>query len=85
MVLLIVKKYETNKQSPNQWVVWECGKELSLKQHLKGIDILILNHGIYNTSRQNVNYENSIKINALSKFKFLNLFEEVVLKMTRKN
>ena len=73
------KNYEINKQSPNQWVVWECGKELALKQHLKEIDILILNHGIYNTSRQNINYENSIEINALSKFKFMNLFEEIAL------
>jgi len=36
-----------------------------------------LNHGIYNLSRENINYENSIEINALSKFKFLNLFEDL--------
>jgi len=48
-----------------------------MKKHLKKIDILILNHGIYNLSRENNNFENSIEINALSKFKFLNLFEEV--------
>jgi len=46
---------------------------------LKKIDILILNHGIYNLSRENYNYENSIEINALSKFKFLNLFEDIAL------
>ena len=50
-----------------------------LKKHLEEIDILILNHGIYNLSRENSNYENSIEINALSKFKFLNLFEEIAL------
>ena len=47
-----------------------------IKKQLEKIDILILNHGIYDLSRENSNYENSIEINALSKFKFLNLFEE---------
>jgi len=68
---------ETNLESPNEWIKWECGKESILKNHLKKIDILILNHGIYNLSRKNTNFENSIEINALSKFKFLNLFEEI--------
>jgi len=71
---------EINLESPNKWIKWECGKEAKLKKHLKKIDILILNHGIYNLSRENSNYENSIEINALSKFKFLNLFEDIALK-----
>jgi len=71
---------EINIESPNEWIKWECGKESTLKKHLKKLDILILNHGIYNLSRENSNYENSIEINALSKFKFLNLFEEIALK-----
>jgi len=69
-----------NLESPNEWVRWECGKESILKSHLKKIDILILNHGIYDLSRDNSNFENSIEINALSKFKLLNLFEEIALK-----
>ena len=69
--------YEVNLESPNEWIKWECGKESKLKKYLKKIDILILNHGIYNLSRENANYENSIEINALSKFKFLNLFEDI--------
>ena len=68
---------EVSLESPNEWIKWECGKETALKKHLEKIDILILNHGIYNLSRENTNYENSIEINALSKFKFLNLFEDV--------
>ncbi|MBO8231534.1 short-chain dehydrogenase [Prochlorococcus marinus str. MU1402] len=68
-----------NLESPNEWVKWECGKEFSLKKHLEKIDILILNHGIYDLSRENSNYEKSIEINALSKFKFLNLFEDIAL------
>ena len=69
--------FEVNLESPNEWITWECGKESTLKEHLKEIDILILNHGIYNLSRENTNFENSIEINALSKFKFLNLFEDI--------
>ena len=68
---------EVNLESPNEWIKWECGREWTLKKHLKKIDILILNHGVYNLSRENANYENSIKINALSQFKFLNLFEDI--------
>ena len=71
--------YEINLESPNEWISWECGKESSLKKQLEKIDILILNHGIYNLSRENYNYEKSIEINALSKFKFLNLFEDIAL------
>ena len=70
---------EINLESPNEWIQWECGKESRLKKHLKKVDILILNHGIYDLSRENSNYENSIEINALSKFKLLNLFEEIAL------
>jgi len=73
-------EFEVNHESPNEWIKWECGKESNLKEHLNKIDILILNHGIYNLSRENSNYENSININALSKFKFLNLFEDIALK-----
>ena len=68
---------EVSLESPNEWIKWECGKESTLKKHLEDIDILILNHGIYNLSRENINYENSIEINALSKFKLLNLFEDI--------
>ena len=68
---------ELNNESPNEWIKWECGNESTLKKYLKKIDILILNHGIYNLSRENINYEKSIEINALSKFKFLNLFEDI--------
>ena len=70
---------EINLESPNEWIKWQCGKESLLKKHLRKVDILILNHGIYNLSRENSNYENSIEINALSKFKFLNIFEEIAL------
>ena len=72
--------HEINNNSPNEWIEWQCGKEFLLKEHLKKIDILILNHGIYDSSKKNSSYEDSIEINALSKFKLLNLFEEIALK-----
>ena len=69
---------EINNHSPNEWIKWEVGKEFLLQEHLKKIDILILNHGIYDVRKKhNSSYENSIEINALSKFKFLNLFETI--------
>ena len=71
---------ELNSESPNEWVEWECGKEYKLKKFLKKVDILILNHGINIINNENINYEKSIEINALSKFKLLNLFEEIALK-----
>ena len=72
--------YEITIDSPNEWICWQCGKEFLLEEHLKKIDILILNHGIYDNSKKNSNYENSIEINALSKFKFLTIFEEIAKK-----
>ena len=74
------KNHELNNNSPNKWIQWECGKEFLLEKHLKIIDILILNHGIYDVSEKKSNYENSIEINALSKFKLLTLFEEIAIK-----
>ena len=47
-------------ESHNEWIKWECGKESILKNHLKKIDILILNHGIYNLSRKHNNFEKVI-------------------------
>ena len=72
--------YEINNNSPNEWIEWQCGKEFLLQEHLKNIDILILNHGIYDVTKKISSYENSIEINALSKFKLLNLFETIAIK-----
>ena len=76
--------YEIDNESPNEWISWECGKEFKLKKHLKKIDILILNHGIYEICDQNEKFLKSIEINALSQYKLLNLFEEVALRDSSK-
>ena len=73
------KTHATDNSSPNKWISWKCGEELKLKEYLKEIDILILNHGIYDLSNTKGNFEASIEINALSKLKLLNLFEEIAL------
>lgn len=65
---------------PDEWVQWECGKEYLLEDKLKKIDILILNHGVYQSGIDNTNYQNSIEINALSKIRLLNIFEEIAFK-----
>ena len=67
------------ESEPDEWVKWECGKEHLLENDLKKIDILILNHGIYQSSINNSNYQNSLEINALSKLKLLNIFEKIAL------
>ena len=74
------KKHKINNFNPNEWIEWQCGKESLLKEHLKKIDILILNHGIYDINKNNLSYENSIEINALSKFKILSIFESIATK-----
>ena len=71
------KNHEINSNSPNEWIEWQCGKEFLLREHLEKIDILILNHGIYDISKKNSSYENSIEVNALSNFRFIRLFEKI--------
>ncbi len=70
----------SGESEPDEWVKWECGKEYLLEKNLKKIDILILNHGVYQSNIKNCDFQNSIEINALSKFKLLNIFEKIALK-----
>jgi len=67
--------------SPDEWVFWECNQETLLEKHLEKIDILILNHGIYSQNNNSIDYEKSISINALSKFRILCLFEKTLEKI----
>ncbi len=70
------KPLELVEEGPNEWVYWECGKEFLLENSLSKIDILILNHGIYNYQQD---LEKSIEINATSKIIILKLFEKISL------
>ncbi len=68
------------KNSPNEWVQWECGKEKSLKEIFQNIDILILNHGINKSgSVSNKAINESIEINALSTWRLIEEFERIAL------
>ena len=67
---------ELLEDGPNEWVYWECGKEFLLESSFNKIDILILNHGIYDSKKD---LEKSIEINATSKIKILKLFEKISL------
>ena len=66
-----------NDESSFKLVYWECGKEYLVKDYLKNIDILVLNHGIYESNLSHLDVENSIEINALSNLRLLNLFEDI--------
>ena len=70
------KPLELVEEGPNEWVYWECGKQFLLENSLSKIDILILNHGIYNYQQD---LEKSIEINATSKIIILKLFEKISL------
>ena len=73
-----INPQELREEGPNEWVYWECGKEFLLENSLMKIDILILNHGIYE-SKSEQDLEKLIEINALSKLKILRLFEKISL------
>ena len=73
------KKYNS-KDSPNQWIQWECGKEEELDQILKTLDVLILNHGINSKeSSKNEEINKSLEVNALSTLRLIQRFERIVL------
>jgi len=70
------KPQELVEEGPNEWIYWECGKEFLLEKSLGKIDILILNHGIYDFKED---LEKSIEVNATSNIKILELFEKISL------
>tara|TARA_Y100001970_G_scaffold200773_1_gene244228 strand:- start:1770 stop:2483 length:714 start_codon:yes stop_codon:yes gene_type:complete len=72
---------KSDLSGPNEWIYWECGKEYLLKENLKKIDILILNHGIYKENIQNLDFEKSLDVNAISKLKIFNIFKENVMQI----
>ena len=68
-----------DQDGPNEWIYWECGKEYLLENFLKKVDILILNHGIYQQDIKNSDFEKALNINAFSHFKLINLFKKISL------
>ena len=76
------KNLDCIDEEPNEWVYWRYGKESLLKRALQTVDILILNHGIYDAEITKQNFQNSIEINSLSKIKIINMFEDIVFAKT---
>ena len=68
-----------DEDGPDEWIYWECGKEYLLENFLKKVDILILNHGIYQQDIKNSDFEKALNINAFSHFKLINLFKKISL------
>ena len=69
------------KSTPDEWISWNCGAEKLLSSKLTDIDILILNHGLNPQGVYDSNeITKAIEINALSHWRFMQLFEDLALK-----
>ncbi len=69
---------DSPKSTPDDWVLWSCGKEELLSSTLTDIDILILNHGF--NPKQNIDSNDinkAIEINSLSHWKLIEIFENL--------
>ena len=63
---------------PQEWVCWSCGKEEELDSTLRGLDLLVLNHGINPGGDQSPESLNkALEINALSQWRLLQRFEQL--------
>ena len=60
-------------------VRWQVGREADLRPTLEGVDVLVINHGINpHGQRSAAASERALEINALSAWRLLELFAEVV-------
>ena len=72
------KSSSSSESNPDEWILWNCGKEEDLRQFLSSIDILILNHGF--NPKQKINsiaINNAIEINSLSYWRLIEIFENL--------
>jgi len=70
---------EPPSQPEQEWVRWQCGQEEALLPVLRDLDVLVLNHGINPGGDQSkASLNRSLEINALSSWRLLELFAEVV-------
>lgn len=64
---------------PLQQVSWQVGAEAQLAPVLQSVDVLVLNHGVNVHSQRDANATaRSLEVNALSGWRLLELFAEVV-------
>ena len=67
-------------------VCWQCGQEQELRGLLERVDILVLNHGINQQQRRGGSATAlALEVNALSSWRLLELFAEVVQQSPRPN
>ncbi|WP_413677455.1 short-chain dehydrogenase [Prochlorococcus sp. MIT 0916] len=70
----------SGESTPDDWIVWSCGKEKLLSRSLVNIDILILNHGFNPKEMIGSNEINqAIEINSLSHWRLIEIFEDLAL------
>ena len=68
-------------RTPDEWIVWSCGKEKLLSEKLNDFDILILNHGFNPKSLfDSYSIKKTIEINSLSYLRLIQIFEDTTLK-----
>ena len=61
-----------------EWISWSCGKEDELDSTLRGLDVLVLNHGINPGGEQSPETLNrALEVNALSHWRLLLRFEQL--------
>ena len=69
---------------PLEQVCWQCGQEQELRGLLERVDILVLNHGINQLQlRSRSATALALEVNALSSWRLLELFAEVVQQTPR--
>ena len=76
------KKNNSNSEggTPDEWILWSCGKESLLSSSLANIDILILNHGFNPKGMIESNEINkALEINSLSHLRLIEIFEDLAL------
>jgi NAD(P)-dependent dehydrogenase (short-subunit alcohol dehydrogenase family) len=63
---------------PLRQVPWQCGREEDLRETLRGVDILVINHGVnVHGARDGAAVLRSLEVNALSSWRLLELFAEL--------
>ena len=69
-------KDSSQDDGPERWVQWSCGAEDVLRDELKQLDVLVLNHGINPQGDQTPDQlTTSLEVNALSTWRLIRAFE----------
>ncbi len=75
----LVLRQATGEAIPLQQVCWQVGQEAALRPMLEAVDVLVINHGINpHGQRSAAATELALEVNALSAWRLLELFAEVV-------